>query len=212
MTETAVKMTKGQKTAHKILEAAARCISKVGVEKTSVTAIAAEADLKRSLIAYHFPRKEKIFYQVIENIIQGLVEIVNKNVEGHEGRKALSETLMTYLNFFNEYPHYFHCLLHFYYLSSIKEKAKAMNTEITQLSLTRFQSYLKQVLDAEGLQSSSQNLNSFARIIYTRMIGSIMQLHCVELNTAPQTFINRNLTILNQEIDLFVHYIRSQNK
>ncbi|MEK6626569.1 MAG: hypothetical protein AABY86_16500, partial [Bdellovibrionota bacterium] len=36
-------LSKGQKTALKILEAAARCVAKIGVEKTSITAIAQEA-------------------------------------------------------------------------------------------------------------------------------------------------------------------------
>ena len=94
------KITKGQRTARKIIDAAARCISKLGIEKTSVTNIAKEAELKRSLVAYHFPRKDRIIFHVFEMTVESLRAYVNEEVKNARGKEALEIVFKSYVTFF----------------------------------------------------------------------------------------------------------------
>ena len=131
-------LTKGQKTALKILEAASRCISKKGIEKASITNIALEAEVKRPLIAYHFPKKDEIFFRVMIHISEQLTLALDSQKNHKKGIPELVDFSRQYFNFFFSSPHYFHCFLLFFYQSSINKDYRSLQTKLNakaQLSL-----------------------------------------------------------------------------
>ncbi|MFZ4715696.1 MAG: TetR/AcrR family transcriptional regulator [Bacteriovoracaceae bacterium] len=206
------KLTKGQKTAQKILEAAARCISKVGVEKTSVTNIAKEAELKRSLIAYHYPKKAEIFYKVIISITQSIVEQRSANTENLKGREKLQQILLSYTDFFYQNTHYFNCYLHFFYMSSIDEKYRKLNDQITNNSLDVLKEAIREIFDMEKMPLNEKAMNDFAELLYQRLIGVIMRYFSTNHNFSTEQYRKQYVDLLNSEIDLFISYSKSRVK
>ncbi len=204
------KLTKGQKTAQKILEAAARCISKVGVEKTSVTNIAKEAELKRSLIAYHFPKKAEIFYKVIISITQSIVEMRTSNTLNLKGKDKLQQVLLTYTDFFYQNSHYFNCYLHFFYMSSIDEKYRKLNDQITHNSLEVLKEAIREIYDTEKIPYHEKMMNDFAELLYQRLIGVIMRYFSTNHNFSTEQYRQHYLEILNNEIELFVRFSKEK--
>ena len=206
------KLTKGQKTAQKILEAAARCISKVGVEKTSVTNIAKEAELKRSLIAYHFPKKAEIFYKVIISITQSIVEMRTTNTLDLKGREKLQQVLLTYTDFFYQNTHYFNCYLHFFYMSSIDEKYRKLNDQITNNSLDVLKDCIREICVKENIPANERAMSDFAELLYQRLIGVIMRYFSTNHNFSTEQYRDHYVELLNSEIDLFIGYSKARVK
>lgn len=204
------KLTKGQKTAQKIVEAAARCISTLGVEKTSVTNIAKEAELKRSLIAYHFPKKAEIFYKVIMNITKSIEEVREQTTLGTQGREKLEKTLMSYADFFYENSHYFNCYLHFYYMASIDEKYRKLNDGITQNAYAIFKQAIGEMLTLEKISFDDKMVHNFTDLIYQQLLGVIMRFYTTNHNQSLEQYREQYRHILNDEMNLYIGMARSK--
>jgi len=210
---TAAELTKGQKTALKILEAAGRCIAQIGAEKTSITAIAKEAELKRSLIAYHFPKKEDIFYKVMVHIMfQFGRNFLPLRKMPSEPKAALSTLIAGYMDYFEEYPHYFHCYLHCFYLASVHERYRILNTKILQRILFRIQFAIKKLLVHEKIPYNSREIEDFSKVMYSNLVGTIMSYYTVVQDRPYEEFKQRCLKILDDEIELFLTYMRAQSQ
>lgn len=203
------KLTKGQKTAKQILEAAARCIKKVGVEKTSVTNIALEAGLKRSLIAYHFPKKAEIFYRVIVHIFEEASLQRNEKTTGHYGRERLENLMRSYVDFFTDNEHYFNCFLHFHYLASIDEKYRSLNDTVANSVIEQIKISLTELLEEVDIPVRKSLILDFSELIYHRLIGSIMRFYTTNHNQTVELYKNRYHHMLSKEIDLFLYYSKS---
>lgn len=203
-------LTKGQKTAQKILEAAARCISKVGVEKTSVTNIAKEADLKRSLIAYHFPQKSQIFYKVIQHISNEILLLRQVNTQNTVGREKLEKILKTFSDFFYENPHYFNCFLHFQYMSSIDDEYRRLNDQTMNNALSTMSAAILEILASENLQLNKDLAYDFAETLYMRLSGTIMRYYTTNHGYTSSQYQNHFTVILKEEINLFVSFAKSK--
>ena len=208
------RLTKGQKTAIKIIEAAARCIAKIGAEKTSITAIAKEANLKRSIIAYHFPKKEMIFYQVMKHIMMnfGKNHLVEKLQKVSTNRESLEVLITTYLDYFYENPHYFRCYLHCFYLASFHEGYKQLNTNIFKRTVSRIAYTARKVAKEVGIVATVEDCESFAHIIYSNLLGIIMSYYTVDHSKSYKVYRNDCIELLQTEIDAFlIHTKNLQN-
>ena len=202
-------LSKGQKTAVKILEAAARCVAKIGAEKTSITAIAHEAKLKRSLIAYHFPKKEDIFYHVMKHIMvqfgrSYLPSRPKISPAPKQEKQDLLNLISAYMDYFQTYPHYFHCYLHCFYLASVHEHYKQLNTRILRRIIIRIQSKIKALTEAENLNVPMRDMEDFANIIYSNLLGTIMSYYTVIQDRPYEEYKKHGMQILFTEIDLFL--------
>jgi|GEM_PF-6036836 len=209
-------LSKGQRTSMKILEAAARCVAKIGAEKTSVTAIAEEAGLKRSLIAYHFPKKEEIFFRIMVHIMYSFGLFYRQRRKDNElqamqNQKANELPLQdiqllagSYLDYFHYYPHYFHCTLHCFYLASINRRYKILNTKILSRIMIRLMGALKRLSVARQQQLSNRELEQIAQIIYSNLIGTVVSYFTLENPGEYQQFKKHCLELLTKEINLFL--------
>lgn len=204
------KLSKGQITAQKILEAAARCIAKVGIEKTSVTNIAKEAVLKRSLIAYHFPKKAEIFFKVITHIAEELMVKRTEMTTGTSGKLKLERVLLSYSDYFYEKNHNFNCFLHFQYLASIDNHYKKLNDQITKSALDVIGAAIQEVLTEEKVAYNEKLIMDFAEALYMRLIGVIMRYYTTNHQFSTDDYQKRYITILREEIKFFVVHAREQ--
>ncbi len=206
-------LSKGQRTAIKILEAAARCIAQIGAEKTSISAIAKEANLKRSLIAYHFPKKDDIFYKVMQHIMYqfGRYYIPSRPTRPTE-TNSVEWLFEAYIDYFQEYPHFFHCYLHCFYLSSVHYRYKTLNTKILRRILLRIMVYMRTHIEHQGAHVRTQDLEDFSRLLYSNLVGSIMTYYTSETKVTYQEFKIHGLKILRQEIKIFIHVLKNNNE
>ena len=203
------KLTKGQRTAKQILEAAARCIQKVGVEKTSVTNIALEAQLKRSLIAYHFPKKAEIFYRVIVHIFEEAAFNRSEYTAGLHGRKRLEELMRSYVEFFTENSHYFNCFLYFHYLASIQDKYRQLSDTIHLAINEQTKICISEMLEENEITSRRSLLSDFSELLYHRLIGSILSYYTTNHDMDLSQYKDQYNGMLGKEIDLFLHYAKT---
>jgi AcrR family transcriptional regulator len=203
-------LTKGQRTALKILEAAGRCVAQIGAEKTSISAIAKEASLKRSLIAYHFPKKDDIFYKVMEHIMYQFGRYYLPSRATKPTIENSVEWLIEgYMDYFHAYPHYFHCYLHCFYLSSVHHRYKQLNTKILRRIILRIMVFLRAHIRQEGIEPKGQDLEDFSRLLYSNLVGSIMTYYTAHTNTSYAQFKLSCLKILRQEIKIFISVLRA---
>ncbi len=203
------KLSKGQKTARQILEAAARCIRKVGVEKTSVTNIANEAGLKRSLIAYHFPKKSEIFHKVILHIITEVVALRSNNTEGFHSRERLQKLMKTYFDFFYENAHYFNCFIHFHYLASIDESYRLINDKMVTNATEQIASCLNELLVEKEIAAHHSFIEDFSETIYQGLLGSVMRFYTTSNFRQSNVFREKFSAVLEKEIDLFLYLVQN---
>lgn len=206
--ELSKKLSKGQQTAQKILEAAARCIAKVGIEKTSVTNIAKEAVLKRSLIAYHFPKKAEIFFKVITHIAEELMVKRTEMTKDTTGKLKLERVLLSYSDYFYDKTHNFNCFLHFQYLASIDSHYKKLNDQITKNALDVIKLAIQEVLNEEKVQYKENLVSDFAEALYMRLIGVIMRYYTTNHQFSTDDYQKRYIHVLREEIKFFVVHAR----
>lgn len=202
------KLTKGQLTKHKLLEATARCVSKIGIERTSFTEIAKEAQVKRPLVAYHFPKKDDLFYKVIIYISDKLTRKVLSRGDGLRGREGIKKTISEYMDFFQENSHYFHCFFHLFYMASIEERYRSLNTKIAHRVATRLKFDIEQMLLEECGGIHQMVLEGFAEDIYKNFIGSMILFNSTNLDESEESFRNRWFKTLKIQLDLVVEYQR----
>lgn len=206
------KLTKGQRTKLKLLEATARCISKIGIEKTSFTEIAKEAKVKRPLVAYHFPKKDDIFYRVILYISERLTHMVLKDRKGVKGREGIVKTMSDYIDFFQNNKHYFHSFFHLFYMASIQERYRFLNTKMANRVMNRLSYDIEQMLLQEcgGVQNAI--IESFAQDIYKNFIGSLILYHSTYFETSQEVFKNKWFATLDIQLDLVIEYQKEKLK
>lgn len=197
------KKSKGQLTSHRILEATARCIAKIGIEKTSITAIALEAGLKRPLIAYHFPKKNRIFYHVADLIVENL-RVLSEGLKFLPAKKQYLECLRTYIRFFNQNPTYFNCFQHFLYQASINREYKLLNTEFRNKLRERLLPCLKIMIKEKDLTVRSQHIFAFLDQVFERLIGASIHFHTVEHAFNASAFLSKQTRLFQHELHLFL--------
>lgn len=202
------KLTKGQLTKIKLLEATARCVSKIGIEKTSFTEIAKEADVKRPLVAYHFPKKGDVFYRVILYISERLTRIVLAHRDGVRGREGIKKTIAEYIDFFQENTHYFHCFFHLFYLASIEERYRFLNTKMAHRVTNRLRFDIEQMLLDECGGVHNEIVENFAEDIYKNFIGSMILFNSTNLDETAESFRSKWSLTLKIQLDLVVEYQR----
>lgn len=206
------KLTKGQKTAAQILEAAARCILKIGIEKTSVTNIALEAGVKRSLIAYHFPKKAEIFQKVIIHIMREIDSTRENQVDGTHGRERLTILMKTYFEFFAKNPHYFSCFIHFHYLATIDEAYTKLSDHLSGTGIHQISKCLNELLSAHQISVHHSFIDDFSEMLYQNLLGSIIRRYTSTHQLGDELFKEQYITTLRRQIDLFLVLVKEESK
>lgn len=81
-----------ESTKEKILRVAKELIARQGIQKTSLAAIAREAEISRGTLFYYYPRKQSLLYQVMEEsfreVTDKIVATINSMNAGSKARAA----------------------------------------------------------------------------------------------------------------------------
>jgi hypothetical protein len=111
---------KGVRTSREIMEAAIECVATISMENISLTEIVKTAGVNGSLVAYHFPNKDELFFQRMDYIIN---DITKKGTKGIHSILPLvkmwflinHKSLITFINFL------YYCGLKYRYFGQLKE-------------------------------------------------------------------------------------------
>lgn len=76
-----------------VLEAAWRCILRVGLENVTIREIASELQATTGTVVHYFRTKEEILLYALDQLISGIVQEVENSVEGVEGLARLEQIL-----------------------------------------------------------------------------------------------------------------------
>ena len=193
-------MTKGEQTALAILEAAAQCIARIGIEKTSITEIAKKADVSRGLVALYFPKKSKVFKEVVLYIaMQAYKKIESVDVSNSARDKTL-HVMRANFEFFLSRPHYFKCFMLFYYYASIDPDFRKLNTEFNDRAINRFIDLFKLLRP----KKSATDIKRFAEDLHDQLIGSIEKFFTVNHKLSTAAYERRAITALEERLDSFL--------
>jgi AcrR family transcriptional regulator len=117
---------KGIRTSHEIMEAAIKCVATIGMENTSLTEIGKIAGVNRSLVAYHFPKKDELFFQITDYIINDLTKFLETNLEKPTNIDEISSLMIKYFSLNHNYlltfvNFLYYCGLKYRYYGQLKE-------------------------------------------------------------------------------------------
>lgn len=193
---------KGLATRDRILEAAALCISTNGVERTSVTLIAKKAKLTRGLITFYFPKKESIFLQVMQKIVESYYHYLQRQTVSL-ATAATEQILMSArvnFEFFAAHPAYYKCFMLLYYYASVDPQYRAYNTQLMGVAPRRFASALKNLLP----QLSEEAIKLHSESLHSELIAWIQKYHYLDHGLSTEQFLARMLEALRLRIEALV--------
>ncbi len=179
-------LNKSERTRRRILDATAVCFSLIGIEKTSITQIAQQAETSRALVAHYFPVKDDMFIEVVRHLSKKFgEELKNTRVAGES---RLVSHLRANLNFFIDTPENFKTFFLFYYYASLRQDYRELNTRMTEQTLNRFAVDLCDHSLEEGRSMPIEQARLVAAMIHRELIGSIQQYFITEHHSDPVVF------------------------
>ncbi len=198
--------SKGQKTAEAILEATCECIAEIGIERTSITAIAERAGVSRALVAHYFPKKAEIFKHVITHIMkQGYSRIEqHSDAAGLGPRELLCRMVDENLRFFLDHPAYFKCYFLFFYFASIDASYRKMNSLANKRAIARIDGYLRAMCAEKGIAVTEERLAELGESIHRELIGAIQKFYNVTHSIPKSRFRETHLAQLDSRLGEFL--------
>ena len=117
---------KGNRTSHEIMEAAIKCVATIGMENTSLTEIGKIAGVNRSLVAYHFPKKDELFFQITDYVINDLTKFIESNLGKPKDLDDVTNLVIKYFSLNHNYlvtfvNFLYYCGLKYRYYGQLKE-------------------------------------------------------------------------------------------
>lgn len=159
---------KGKHTADQILEASAHCVAEIGIERTSITAIAKRAKVSRSLVAHYFPVKAKLFSQVIAHISARAQSTIHGAEVSHlPPGEQLALLFRRNFEFFGDNASYARCYLLFYYYCGVDPELLRQNAAMVEQAEAR----IAQLLAAMGLPAPA----ALARELHNQLLGTLIK-------------------------------------
>ena len=164
--------TKGERTKFNIIEGAITCIASLGIEKTTLEAIASRAGIAKSHVVYHFPDKDDIFLAAIRYVTSVAQQITVERIKvARNLRDRVAAILDGAIEWAENYPTHVPVLIQFYQFCTYRSEFRKMHTHIRAAGFDRIHEALKE----EYQLRSPEKLSSLAQSIHSLMIGNILE-------------------------------------
>jgi len=186
---------KGRTTYRNIMESAARCVADLGIERTSVTAIAQKAGVSRSLVAHYLPSQNDLLLTIMHHISNVGTEMVTPQDGTQSGEDQLLFSVQSNFSFFEKFPHYFSCQLLLYSSSAIREDCRKLNRTIYESFIGRITGYLELSATEKKIEVKKEAIQRFAEQTYSNVDGAMVvylfMLSQAEREDYRKRFMNR---------------------
>jgi AcrR family transcriptional regulator len=125
------KPRKGDIKKMEIIKATIECLATDGLEKTTYEAIAKRIGTRRAHVAYYFSEKHDIFKSSIRFILATYQQIsITHLQQAEDGTDMLYKYISAVFDWAKKHPHQLSVMLLLYYLCTVKEEYRTLNTEI----------------------------------------------------------------------------------
>ncbi|MGZ3743584.1 MAG: TetR/AcrR family transcriptional regulator [Pseudobdellovibrionaceae bacterium] len=158
----------------KILEAAIKTYSDLGIEYVSYEDIAREAKTSRPLVQHHFPDKRELFLTCMRFIRAQYQELAVKYISQAKGpQEQLIFYIRSTLPWLRDYRPHVSAWLFYFYLCCGDKELRAQHRELTEMGFNRIVEILRQGSEAEIF--SKKDHARKAKAIQQLITGVIMQ-------------------------------------
>jgi len=95
-----------------ILLVASKAFAKYGYDKTDVNIVSNEIGIGKGTVYYYFKNKETLFLACVDQLMQQLLETINKEViTKNDHLEIIEKAIFTYLEFFDLHPEFVELLI-----------------------------------------------------------------------------------------------------
>lgn len=170
--------------------------SKFGFEKAKMDLIAEKAKVAKGTIYYHFKSKEEIFFSLIEEGINQLIQLLNEGTKPlSSGKEKLEKAIEIQVNYIFDYKDFTKILLSEVWGS---EERQIRFRELLQKLLKLLQNYIEQ-----GIQEGDyrqRDLELTASSIFG--IISVTSLHTLlgQLNYTPEQITEHVQSMIEESL------------
>ena len=185
------KLTKGELTAARILEATTFCVATLGIEETSITRIAEKAGVSRGLVAHYFPEKSRMFLEVIRYIVERGYSRIDSPPKSTGPVERLIHVFKSNLEFFVAHPHYLKCFLLLYYFSSFDREYRDLNTTLNDRATERIR---------QGLVLCKIREEGFAEVLHSQLFGAIFKFYTTRHELTGKAYTARFVRGISAQI------------
>lgn len=168
------KITKGERTRSLILETAAVCIAKHGIDHTTTRLIASNAGISRGLVSYYIPKIDDLLELVIEHIVSSARAIVRKSTDEMSWQAKIDQLVRGNLESFDQHPHYYQCFLLSYYYSPIKKSFSELHRRIDQETYDYWYTCVRSLCQEHGVERTDNEIAASVRAAMNETEGSLL--------------------------------------
>jgi len=140
------KLTKGDLTRLKIIQAAIHCIAKQGIENLTFEAVGKRMGMNRAQIKYHFTQKETLVDHAYDYVISVAQKMVIERLKVAETWKdQLCAVVNGFFDWAETYPEQGSVFLLFYYTATFNPQHRKLHTRIGEMGDDRIVAILEKV-------------------------------------------------------------------
>lgn len=166
--------TKGVRTERLILEAAARCIARLGIDGATTRAIAQEAGVSNGLVPHYIPEQSELLMKVMEHIVLQLRPAIRQPLEKLSGIDKLLHSFRLNFELFRDQPHYYSCFAISYCYSGVNGDLARWNTGNHLTSVDRVFLYLGELCKERRLRRPEKGLRNLAKGCMDLLEGGLL--------------------------------------
>lgn len=198
-------MTKksSQSTGDLVLETAARCIAKYGIEKSTTRKIAEMAGVSRGLVPYYVPKRADLLFQVIQFIFRKIKSQATTDIKDLKGAEKILAAFRINFEQFLGQPHYYACFLLSYYYANFDKKFTKLHTAEYRTNCANAIKYLKEEAAEKRLKRSDNSFERKAEELMDLLDGGLLFYSAVEHSLSLKEYTYRKLETLRESIDHF---------
>lgn len=187
-----------------LIAAARRALGRDGVAKTSLRAVAAEADVPLGTMQYVFPSKELLLRAVIEDVVDEIADVIKQSADAAHGLEhAIRTALTSFWTQLVDAQHWGHQVMQ--YELTVYSLRAAGQEELARWQYERYADVIAewcQLAASTAGETCRVPFGQLARVILAGMDGLILQ-HVCDPNQA------RSRATLDALIETFVGLARS---
>ncbi len=174
------KMTKGERTAQRIMDAAERLFAQNGYEGTSLREIAAAVEIQEPGLYRHFENKDALYRKVLERSLQPLLDTLEQRIGAGPSLEQIAELPAIMLDLLARHPHI--AALFQQAVMAKPERQTELNQWLNELlgkgsALVEMAPLAESAIDADEVALRIMNLFNLctgyfsSEIVLTRLVG-----------------------------------------
>jgi AcrR family transcriptional regulator len=187
-----------------ILETAAKCIARHGIEKSTTRKIAEMAGVSRGLVPYYIPKREDLLFQVIQHIFETVRAETKARNESLTGMEMLLSVLRTNFEEFLGRREYYACFLLSYYYCNFNKKFLKLHTEQYEHNRTGTIKYLEEEMKARKVKRTREAVERKAEEVLDLLDGGLLFFSAVEQKRTLTEYTDRRIFILRENLNKFL--------